>query len=382
MLDIVDGWRSGGGTPKRGKRTAVWADCQPDGMIGCSARDTRGIRGRYVPVTHGRLRRSRCDLVDSQPSQLPAEWFIIAMSIRQGLGAKVLTHRQDWESWSSMLKAIKRLWSRVTGPGRSRSQANGAAIRAENRNALFVEEDTPRELLISQEARKDCLPVSRHALCNEGIVCPRCGIRVAKPGQWNLIHEVERQADGSIWGEEGVCCTECNAFLLASPDDDIDPVKEGEPYDESVYHRFVRPSDWKPVAQKVFNKKPVDGDWVAVRPGIEMKIDGVMMSMDKAEGRVRSIDGDIAKVELAGFSGMSRTELVDIDIHLIRPMVFESFVPGCSVRIISGKHEGRTGTLKSFNLGTIEVKLDDTTIVRIPQERLERLYDEPVVYNH
>lgn len=279
-----------------------------------------------------------------------------------------------------MLRMIRRLWSRIGARGRSRSQGSGAV--GQDGGELFTEENTPREILVSKEARRDCIPVSRHALLqDDGIVCPRCNARVAARCQYNLIHEVERSADGSIWIEEAVCCTNCNAFLLASPDDEIDPVEEGKTYDESIYHRFARPEGWKPVAQRVFDRKPTVGEWVAVRPGIEMEIDGAMTSMDKAEGRVRSVDGNTAKVELAGFSGMNRTEVVDMQIQSIRPMVFESYVPGCRVRIISGKYEGKEGTLKSFNLGTMEVKIGEYT-VKIPAERLERLYDESVVYNH
>ncbi len=78
--------------------------------------------------------------------------------------------------------------------------------------------------------------VSRHGLQERGVTCPDCSTLVVDPGDWN---KVSMSPQGEV-----VHCLNCRKNLLASPDDDIDPVKPGEQYNEDVYHRFARPKGW------------------------------------------------------------------------------------------------------------------------------------------
>lgn len=212
------------------------------------------------------------------------------------------------------------------------------------------------------------------------MICPRCKNLAARRGEWDKVHTRDRDNGREFWVEEAVCCTDCGAFLLASPDDDIDPVKEDEPYDESVYHTFVRPDNWIRPTQKVFNRAPVPGEWVAVRPGTKVKIQDIERSLDKCEGRVVSIEGDAAEVEVNGFSGMMKSDLVTIDIHRIRPMVFDILEPGCNVILVSKKGDV-AGVFRGSSKGTAEVETNNGDVERVPIERIKRTYHDEVVYN-
>ena len=215
------------------------------------------------------------------------------------------------------------------------------------------------------------------------MICPRCKNQAVPSGDWDKVHVIERRddSDGGVWVEEAVCCTECGAFLLASPDDEIDPVREGEPYDQSVYHAFSKPPGWKAPGLRVFDREPEVGEWVAIRPHTQAVIEDAERVLNGCEGRVVSIADGKAKVEVNGFSGMMKSTLTELDLDRIKPVVFDTLVPECSILVISGPHKGEMGTYVMSNKGTAEVRLDTGKTVRVPVERLKRLYDTPIIYN-
>lgn len=245
------------------------------------------------------------------------------------------------------------------------------------------------QLVTAEEREATTLAVTRHGLQESGVRCPRCGSQAVEPGDWTQIHKRQRiLRDGKgveldRWLEEGVSCTACGTFLLASPDDDIDPVVAGEPYDESIYHTFVRPEGWEPPTQRRLARAPREQEWIVVEPGTSVEVAGAQRDVSNAEGRVVEVDGDRARVELAGFCGVKKDTFVWFDLDQIRPMVFDRLQIGTRVRLMRhSRYQGREGEISKLpsseeEAGTVGVTLDGDDIeVIVPIERVKQILEE------
>lgn len=227
------------------------------------------------------------------------------------------------------------------------------------------------------------LCVSRHGLMQGGICCPSCGSLVAQKGDF---HAIQRTPLG-----EAVPCRACNALLLASPDDDIDPVTPKQSYDESIYHTFVR-GDAVAVAppvrkQRCLKRAPVVGDWVVIIAHEKTIVSQNAPAQDLygSEGRVTDISGSDAAVALSGNSGIGGTgelggTFVMMPLSAIAPMVLPTLRPSDSVRVLRGEYAGWRGVVRGFAQGTVQVDLmlnaigglvTPTVTVDLPIERLE-----------
>jgi hypothetical protein len=194
--------------------------------------------------------------------------------------------------------------------------------------------------------------VSRHSLMGSGVTCPLCGALAADANDWHAVH-LDRK-----YGE-GVSCFSCNAMLWAAPDDDIDPVKPDQPYDEGVYHMFARPAGWEPPRQRTTSDPLQIDDWVVIERFtgpvyIQGKV-GKPLDLDRMEGKVVGIvDENLVDVALAGNEGMGAAGLGSKDnggvyAQIPRTNVFKAILPvlvkGDKIRVIRGPRRGATGTL-------------------------------------
>lgn len=189
--------------------------------------------------------------------------------------------------------------------------------------------------------------VSRHGLSGAGVSCPVCGAQAARPNQWRKVRQTK-------WGEAILCS--CGKVLLASPDDDIDPVKPGDKYDEALYHTFHKPAGWRPPMPRIRSKRPELGDWVYIVRGLvtvmtggERK-EGPTQDVAGAEGRITALlDEHTLEVALAGNSGFGGSDLggtyAKIPVENAFVMIPEAIRPGDLVSVNQGQHKGRTGTL-------------------------------------
>lgn len=213
--------------------------------------------------------------------------------------------------------------------------------------------------------RANFLPVSRHGLAEHGVTCPRCSELAVDPNDWAKIHAFERKTHT----EEAVCCWNCGAFLLASPDDDIDPVRSDEEYDPDIYHRFVRPEGWTPPRQRVLDREIREGDWVVVWESFRTD-NGT--DLKDGEGRVSRIADGIATVIMAGFPGITAPSQSQIPVRALRVMVFERYRIGMRVRIKRGEGKGLEGTITAFKGGDLTIEVDGRRI-NTTQERVDRI---------
>jgi len=157
--------------------------------------------------------------------------------------------------------------------------------------------------------------------------------------------------------------------LLASPDDDIDPIDPERPYDRNIYHRFHRPEGWRPPRQRVLDRQPRSGDWVVVWESY--RAGGAGRDLFNAEGLVDRIDGADAHVKLAGFSGLHGPRVTTIPLDHLRVMVFESYRIGSDVRVTRGEYAGERGTVEDLEGADLHVRLlESRQCIRIPQERV------------
>lgn len=180
---------------------------------------------------------------------------------------------------------------------------------------------------------------------------------------------------------EAVFCT-CGKMLLASPDDDIDPVMPSKQYDADIYHRFARPASWSPTRQRqrTLKRAPVANEWAVVFDYKRM-VDGVEHDLDGGEGRVVSVDPTTVTIALSdGIAGSSQGERhITIPIEHVRPMIFDTLRKEDQVTILRGPGAGSTGVVKHFEggmdkSGSIGV-LVKGKIVTIPVERLEKIHE-------
>ncbi len=193
--------------------------------------------------------------------------------------------------------------------------------------------------------------VSRHGLRLEGVSCPGCGALAAKRNAWRKVRQTK-------WGEAIQC--PCGKVLLASPDDDIDPVKPGAKYDASLYHTFQKPEGWTAPLPRLRSKLPQVEDWVYILRGLPTVLigpsreEGPSQDVTGAEGRVVEIrDDGYLLVALAGNSGMGGAGGMGGAYAWIPPehafiTIQDSFRVKDLVRVVKGALAGRTGVISGL----------------------------------
>lgn len=218
--------------------------------------------------------------------------------------------------------------------------------------------------------------VSRHGLVGSGVSCPMCGVLAARAGELEKVVQTR-------WGEAILCS--CRRMLLASPDDDIDPVKPGVPYDESIYHRFVKPDNYRR-RQKTLKRSPVVNDWVVI---FDFKSivngSGPVHDLDGGEGRVSVLHDDgTAVVELAGNGGIGGSgfgaQLVTIPLANIKVMAQPTLHKGDPVRVLRGKGAGERGIVTLLDMAEganarVDVELPSGVITTVI-ERVEKIHED------
>lgn len=233
--------------------------------------------------------------------------------------------------------------------------------------------------------------VSRHGLVQQGITCPLCE-RLAAP-----IGDFSRVSD-TPYGE-AVGCTVCKAVLLASPDDDVDPVNPLNPYDETIYHKFARPTKPAPrPLQRIRSIPPSPGDWIVIitRHPYSPGAGHPPTDLFGTEGRVETVSGDTCVVAVSGNHGIGGAgggvgsglggAWATISLKHVAVMVTPSLRVGDLVRIDSGDGAGLCGGITSIFKGKVEVETDtvpyrtvSTVIERVAKFHLdERTLTEPV----
>jgi hypothetical protein len=219
---------------------------------------------------------------------------------------------------------------------------------------------------VVSDSREALAHVSRHGLAGSGVVCPECQRLVAKAGEWDKV-------TSTPYGE-AICCLACKLMLLASPDDDIDPVRPGQKYDEAIYHKFARPVGTKRPRQRTLARDPVVGDWVAIRDFVWTKPDGSTQDLDRGEGRVTAIADGRATLTLV--QGMGDSVTVNVPLDLIRPMASDTLTKGDRVTIVRGAGAGRIGVVQGAKQADITIALtnpDDE--LTLPIEHLEKIHE-------
>ena len=227
--------------------------------------------------------------------------------------------------------------------------------------------------------------VSRHSLTGSGVICPLCASLAAETGDWRAVHLAAKYG-------EGVTCYNCKAMLFAAPDDDIDPVKPGQPYDETIYHTFARPPGWQPPRQRTTTDALVMQDWVVIenfsgpvfRDGRQLPV----QDLDRAEGRVIGEDGEHVDVALNGMEAMgSAGEGGGTGLTMARvprTHAFKFIQPTLRlndrVRVIQGKYRKRVGKVIAMKGAEIQVTIDPAGaapgfVAPLPIEQLEAIVD-------
>lgn len=225
----------------------------------------------------------------------------------------------------------------------------------------------------AQQYGVTCFPVSRHGFAESGVRCPYCNEMAAEPGDWRKVHKINKR--GGIV-EEGVSCEACGKFLLASPDDDIDPIKQGDAYDRSIYHKFARPPGWEPPRQQIIERPIRAQDWVVVWSDY---VDERGHNLYNAEGMVTSVRSrtEEAVVVLAGFAGINGDASHVIPLHVLRPMAFERYLVGNRVRITRGERYGRVARIIATNGGMLTLSAETTSgtceSLELPMEHVTRI---------
>jgi hypothetical protein len=216
-------------------------------------------------------------------------------------------------------------------------------------------------------ASKAVAYVSRHGLQERGITCPACSALAVAPGQWERVQQTRRG--------EAVTCHNCLRTLFASPDDDLDPVSRTEPYDESIYHSFVRPASSAILRPRTTTHPVGIGSRVLLEGehALRQKLDG-------AEALVISEEGtDSWRVALNGNDGFAGSDLggsfVTIPKSDAFEMVNESICIGDEVTCWTlDRSVERVGRVLAFKQGDITVRFGtDEQPVVWPIERMCKL---------
>jgi hypothetical protein len=216
--------------------------------------------------------------------------------------------------------------------------------------------------------------VSRHGLLGPGITCPCCGFLAARAGEFSSIAQTS-------WGEAILC--PCGRMLMASPDDDVDPVTPGVKYDADVYHRFARPKGYDRVRHKTLKRQARVGDRVVV---IDYKapLNGVPQDLDGTEGQVELVENESAIVRLLGTDGMSglpgNLQPVPIPLAYLRVMALPNIRKGDRARVVRGDGAGLEGEIVHIDMGpsanALVVVETSERRVSTTIERVEKLYTE------
>ncbi len=180
------------------------------------------------------------------------------------------------------------------------------------------------------DSRDSIAYVSRHGLLGPGITCPVCGRLAAQRGEWGKVTQTS-------WGEAVMCS--CLRMLLASPDDDIDPVTPDNRYDPEVYHRFARPPKWQRPEPDTLKRAPVVGDRVFVAEG----------TLRDAEGNILAIEGDTATVSIpVGWSSGERVE--QLPLATLKVLALPTLRCGDPVRIVRGPRAPAEGSIIAVDM--------------------------------
>jgi hypothetical protein len=209
--------------------------------------------------------------------------------------------------------------------------------------------------------------VSRHGLLRRGITCPGCGTLAARISQWEMVHVTP-------FGE-AVHCFECKSVLLASPDDDIDPVKPGKKYDEEVYHTFAKADDYKRPIQRTTTETVKVTDWVV--------INNPQSPYYRAEGRVVGENADQVCIALAGNHGMGAAgsePAISIGGNVqwlgranVAVMVLPTLRVGDLVRVTRGKGAGSEGKIVEAAHDRISIAVGEGKSLETIPERIEKV---------
>jgi len=233
--------------------------------------------------------------------------------------------------------------------------------------------------------------VSRHGLLQAGIMCPYCGHAAARTGEFHLVHLTR-------FGE-GVHCQACGAVLLASPDDDVDPVKPGTAYDPTIYHVFAKPAQRRRIGQRITGAVPQIGDWIVIRTErlVELTFQPTNalalppVNYFGVEGRVDRISPDgTYLIALSGNHGIGGAgsapgsgiggAWAEFSKDEIAVMVMPTFKAGDKVRIIQGDMTGQTGVLDRIKDGRAMLQgIAGYSSFELPMERIEKVIEHELV---
>lgn len=216
--------------------------------------------------------------------------------------------------------------------------------------------------------------ISRHGLLQAGLTCPLCGQKAADPGEFQKI---QMSSKG-----EYVPCLSCGTALLASPDDDVDPVTPDSTYDPAIYHVFRRSTVDASKYPRITDDEPQVENWVVL---VGCEHEG--RNLDGAEGRIlrlfESEDGcRMCEIALAGNTGIGGTreigaDIVEVPLRHAFCMVQSSLRLLDPVKFIRGPHMGLLGTLIESRLresGTVQVQVPDHGLITCPIEYIEKYY--------
>ncbi len=208
--------------------------------------------------------------------------------------------------------------------------------------------------------------VSRHGLRASGVTCPCCGFLAVRADDWAKVVQTS-------WGEAVFCS--CGRMLLASPDDDIDPVTPKQWYDPGIYHRFARPAAWEAPRQRTLTRPPLPNEWVVIFD-YKHPINGVEHDLDGAEGRAIAVTPLEVCVALSdGIAGSTLgAQHVVVPLDRVHVMIFDTLRKGDRVNILRGTAAGSSAVVVAFKAGEIEV-LSGKTLLSVPVERLEKIHE-------
>jgi len=224
--------------------------------------------------------------------------------------------------------------------------------------------------------------ISRHALDSD-VSCPVCLGFASDPEPWRHVLQSEKYG-------EGIACVSCGAMLFASPDDDKDPVRPGEPYDESIYHKFHRPAGWTAPRQRTTTATPAIMDWVVIEGWTgEVDTNGTksVMVLNQSEGVIVAECEESYKIALGGNEGIGgagsggQGTLGGVYAEVPWRHVFVMIQPhlrlGDRVQVRRGQWRKKSGVITAMVGGSLTIERDETDrlAIKVPIESVEKLYD-------
>lgn len=219
---------------------------------------------------------------------------------------------------------------------------------------------------VTEQAKERWASVSRHGLVQHGITCPFCGHLAALAGRFELVHRTK-------FGD-AVHCDQCKSILVASPDDDVDPVTPKKKYDEKIYHTFVRPAGVNSQGrQRITADIPKAGDWVVIISHIPAPstASSTPIVLFGTEGRVEDVDAEAqtARVALSGNHGLGGAgggvgsglggNWATFPLAHIAPMIQPSIRVGDAVKILRGEHAGKEAQIMEMYRGKLTLLTRD-----------------------